>query len=106
MPIVMVMGMVMMTIPWKPAINPLATLLGGDCDDDDAIYNPGATEDDCTDPIDYNCDGSVGSVDLDGDGFWACEECDDTDASINLTRSSCAILWITIATAALMEPTL
>ncbi len=56
---------------------------GGDCDDADPAYNPGATEDDCADPNDYNCDGSVGFVDEDGDGFAACEECDDADASIN-----------------------
>ena len=54
-----------------------------DCDDTDAAYNPGATEDDCTDPNDYNCDGSVGYSDDDGDGFAACEECDDGDAAIN-----------------------
>jgi hypothetical protein len=55
----------------------------GDCDDGDAAYNPGATEDDCTDPADYNCDGSVGYVDADGDGFAACEDCDDGDGAIN-----------------------
>ena len=59
-----------------------------DCDDADAAYNPGATEDDCTDPNDYNCDGSVGYDDADGDGFVACEtggagDCDDGDATIN-----------------------
>ncbi len=56
--------------------------VGGDCDDGDAAYNPGASEDDCTDPNDYNCDGSVGYTDDDGDGWAACEECDDGDASI------------------------
>ena len=54
----------------------------GDCDDTDAAYNPGADES-CTDPNDYNCDGSVGYEDGDGDGFAACEECDDSDAAIN-----------------------
>jgi len=54
-----------------------------DCDDTDAAYNPAAVEDDCTDPNDYNCDGSVGYADDDGDGFAACEECDDGDATIN-----------------------
>jgi hypothetical protein len=52
--------------------------LAGDCDDGDASFNPLATEDDCTDPTDYNCDGSTGFADADGDGFAACEECDDT----------------------------
>ena len=31
-----------------------------DCDDTSALYHPGTTESDCTDPNDYNCDGSVG----------------------------------------------
>jgi len=56
---------------------------GGDCDDTDTAYNPGATEDDCTDPNDYNCDGSVGYADDDGDGWAACEECDDDAAEVN-----------------------
>ncbi len=55
----------------------------GDCDDGDPSYNPGASEDDCTDPNDYNCDGSVGWADEDGDGWAACEDCDDTDAGAN-----------------------
>ena len=55
---------------------------GGDCDDSDAAYNPGAVESDCTDPADYNCDGSTGYSDLDGDGWAACEDCDDGDAAI------------------------
>ena len=50
-----------------------------DCDDGDAAYNPGAAEDDCTDPADYNCDGSTGYADDDADGYAACIECDDTD---------------------------
>jgi hypothetical protein len=56
---------------------------GGDCDDGDAAYNPGASESDCTDPADYNCDGSSAYADVDGDGFAACEECDDGDAAVN-----------------------
>ncbi len=56
--------------------------LGGDCDDGDPAFNPGAAEADCADPNDYNCDGSTGYVDDDGDGFAACEECDDLDAAI------------------------
>jgi hypothetical protein len=51
----------------------------GDCDDTDAAFNPGAAEDDCTDPADYNCDGSVGYADADADGVAACEDCDDAD---------------------------
>lgn len=54
-----------------------------DCDDTDPAYNPNATEDDCTDPADYNCDGSTGYADADGDSWAACEECNDSDASIH-----------------------
>ena len=57
--------------------------LGGDCDDADNTYNPGADEDDCTDPNDYNCDGSVQYADADDDGWPACTECDDSNADIN-----------------------
>ena len=60
-----------------------ASVPDGDCDDGDTAFNPGATEDDCTDPNDYNCDGSVGYEDADSDGFAACEECDDNNRDIN-----------------------
>ena len=53
-----------------------------DCDDTNASYNPGAAEDDCSDPADYNCDGSVGYVDGDEDSFAACEDCDDGDPAV------------------------
>ncbi len=56
---------------------------GGDCDDADAAWHPGAEESDCTDPNDYNCDGSIGYADEDGDGWAACEECDDLDLAVN-----------------------
>jgi len=55
----------------------------GDCDDAQASVFPGAPEDDCTDPVDYNCDGSTGYADLDGDGTPACDDCDDTDPGVN-----------------------
>ncbi len=57
-------------------------LYAGDCDDSDPAYHPSAEESDCSDPNDYNCDGSTGYADLDEDGFAACEECEDMDASI------------------------
>ncbi len=53
----------------------------GDCDDAAAQVFPGASEEDCDDPVDRNCDGSVGYADADGDGTAACEDCDDADAS-------------------------
>ena len=56
---------------------------GGDCDDDDAAFHPYAPEADCTDPNDYNCDGSVGYADDDADGWAACEDCDDSLALVN-----------------------
>ena len=55
----------------------------GDCDDGAAAVHPDAAETDCTDPIDYNCDGAVGFADGDGDGFAACQDCDDAAASVN-----------------------
>ena len=51
----------------------------GDCDDADPTFHPGAAEADCADPLDYNCDGSVGYADLDADTVPACEDCDDTN---------------------------
>ncbi len=56
---------------------------GGDCDDGDTTYHPGAAETDCSEPNDYDCDGHVGYEDSDGDGWAACEECDDGEADIN-----------------------
>lgn len=54
-----------------------------DCDDTDATFHPGADESDCTDPTDYNCDGTSGFADTDSDGWPACSECDDTDGDVN-----------------------
>ena len=54
-----------------------------DCDDSDPATYPSAPETDCADPHDYNCDGSVGYRDADGDGHAACEDCNDMDAAIH-----------------------
>ncbi len=51
----------------------------GDCDDTSSSFHPNAREDDCEDDNDYNCDGSVGYEDADGDGVPACVDCDDAD---------------------------
>jgi len=55
----------------------------GDCDDDDTAFHPGALEEDCTDPNDYNCDGSVAYADADLDSYAACVDCDDSDPARN-----------------------
>ncbi|MFH1462895.1 MAG: putative metal-binding motif-containing protein [Pseudomonadota bacterium] len=52
-----------------------------DCDDLDDRVHPGAEETDCADPTDYNCDSSVAWADADGDGWAACAECDDAEAT-------------------------
>ena len=53
-----------------------------DCDDSNGAYHPGAATV-CELGVDANCDGSDDTVDGDGDGYAACEECNDADASIN-----------------------
>jgi hypothetical protein len=58
-------------------------VLAGDCDDTNPAYNPGATEPDCTDPADYNCDGSTGYDDNDADGWSACQDCNDGAAAVH-----------------------
>lgn len=58
---------------------PNTVLDATDCNDTDAHYYPGAPEDDCNDPSDYNCDGTVAFYDADGDGTAACVDCDDND---------------------------
>ena len=60
-----------------------SVLVGGDCRDTNAAFYPGAPEADCSDPNDYNCDGSVAYADADGDGYAACVECDDAEATVN-----------------------
>ncbi len=57
--------------------------LDDDCDDESVQIHPGAREDDCNDPVDYNCDGSVGYADADADGFAACADCEDEAAGVN-----------------------
>ncbi|MEZ4226372.1 MAG: putative metal-binding motif-containing protein [Polyangiaceae bacterium] len=56
--------------------------ISGDCNDNDAKFHHGAAETDCTDPNDYNCDGNTGYTDGDGDGFPACQECDDSSKDV------------------------
>jgi hypothetical protein len=56
-------------------------VVGTDCNDSSTAYFPGAPEG-CSDP-DFNCDGFTGNVDHDGDGYDACNECDDGAVDIN-----------------------
>ena len=60
---------------------------GGDCNDNNTDFHPNADESDCTDPNDYNCDGSVGYADGDRDGYAACEDCDDGARAVNPSAS-------------------
>ena len=66
-----------------PAWHVEESAAGFDCDDTDPAFYPGADESDCSDPNDYNCDGSVAYADADADGWAACMECDDSDPAIN-----------------------
>jgi len=52
-----------------------------DCNDASTAYHPGAPDESCDAPDDYNCDGSIGFADADGDGSSACDDCDDADAA-------------------------
>jgi hypothetical protein len=54
-----------------------------DCDDTRSDKHPGASEIDCTDPTDYNCDGSTGYADVDNDGAAACVDCNDANPNIH-----------------------
>ncbi len=58
------------------------TANNGDCDDTDSSINPSVIEG-CGTDTDLNCDGTVEEVDGDGDGFLACDECDDTNPLIH-----------------------
>lgn len=60
------------------------TILDGDCDDNNALINPAATE--ICDGVDNNCDGNIdeGFTDADNDGYAICAgDCDDNNAIIN-----------------------
>jgi hypothetical protein len=66
----------------SPSAPPGYVSAAGDCDDGSQAFHPGAAED-CEDTDDYNCDGSVGRVDADKDGYAACEECADDDEFVH-----------------------
>jgi len=50
-----------------------------DCDDDDEMVGPTMREACTPSADDKNCDGLTGPEDGDGDGFAACEDCDDAN---------------------------
>ncbi len=54
----------------------------GDCDDVNAAVHPGAREV-CDDTSDFDCDGTPGGIDEDGDGTPACNDCDDADKDVH-----------------------
>lgn len=55
-----------------------------DCDDTNPDIHPDAVEDDCEDPVDYNCDGQTPLyADDDNDTYAACVDCNDAVPSIN-----------------------
>ena len=54
-----------------------------DCNDGDYNVHPGASESCAPGEIDRNCDGFTGGTDNDGDGFAACDECDDGRVDVN-----------------------
>ena len=58
----------------------LFTVEGGDCNDDNSAFYPGAPEV-CEQMVDNNCDG-ITPGDHDGDGY-ACDDCDDNNPDIH-----------------------
>ena len=59
-----------------------AVSVGGDCDDEDSRFYPGAAES-CEDREDLDCDRATSWSDADGDGYGVCEECDDTNRNVS-----------------------
>ena len=71
-----------------PSCTPLAgrILIGDDCDDGANDRYPGADESICN-GTDYNCDGFSGATDNDGDGYQACNDCDDGNPAVSPAAS-------------------
>ncbi len=71
------------SVSYRCNMPPGHVAVSGDCNDNDPAFHPDAPEEDCTNPNDYNCDGTTLYADGDLDGFPACVECNDQDATIN-----------------------
>lgn len=56
--------------------------LEGDCDDLDPLRNPAGIET-CESTEDMNCDGAMGGLDADNDGYGVCVECNDSHADVH-----------------------
>ena len=67
------------------ACNPVAGFVANpdDCDDTNPAISPAADPEGCLEEEDRNCDGELSRVDADGDGWAACEDCDDLDLSVH-----------------------
>ncbi len=55
----------------------------GDCNDRNDTIHPAADESACDSTTDLNCDGYTGETDNDGDGWFACLECNDGDIAVS-----------------------
>jgi hypothetical protein len=53
-----------------------------DCNDASSDFHPNSNLENCTEDVDYNCDGSTLFDDEDGDMVAACEDCDDANADV------------------------
>jgi len=54
-----------------------------DCNDASTDFHPNTNLENCTEDIDYNCDGSTLFEDADGDNVAACEDCDDSNPDVD-----------------------
>ena len=71
-----------MAVTLSACLQPTGYVLNNtDCDDTNAVVNPGATEI-INNNIDENCDGLIEVIDNDGDGSNSSVDCDDNNSNI------------------------